>query len=460
MTMAKRTKEPSLNLTVVPAFAPVWDHADDPAVRHVFIWGGRGGAKSRSMSDFFAVRGPRDAGVFLCTREIQNSIADSVFGELRDSIQRIGVSGYAITDRGIEHTRGARIVFAGLGYRSGVHVKSTANIIRAWVEEAQQISGASLKVLVPTVRLSGSKLYYTFNRTMPRDPIWDFWLTFRTRKKKGACTWHDGRRLQWNLYTGDGALGIELNYDANPYFPAPLEEDRKRDYRYALERQDWGTYNHVWRGAPEDSSATSIITLRQAMEAARRSVDAEGAVEVGADIARGGRDRVVFYKRKGLVVLGQQVYTKNSDSEKMRITQTAERLMAFTGNKTDLIKPDDTGLGGGVTDILEDAGYNVAPVNFAAKAFDYDHFTNVSAELWFDFARRIDEVSIPDDIELIEELVGRREGRRDSRGRRTVEPKDEFMARLGRSPDKADALLLAFYEPGNIVSSVGWTLAK
>jgi len=112
-----------------------------------------------------------------------------------------------------------------------------------------------------------------------------------------------------------------------------------------------------------------------------------------------------------------------------------------------------------VTDILIRDGYTVAPVNFAQAAVDSDFYKNAASEMWFNFATQIDQISMPNDIELIEELTGRREGRRDSKGRRTVEPKDEFIKRVGRSPDKADALLLAFYEPSNIISDMDYVIA-
>jgi phage terminase large subunit len=168
----------------------------------------------------------------------------------------------------------------------------------------------------------------------------------------------------------------------------------------------------------------------------------------------------VFYKRKGLAVIDWREYRQNADGQKRRTTETAERLMAFAGDDREvMIKVDDTGLGGGVTDVLEDAGFNVVGVNFAQNAQNRDYYSNVVAEMWFDFANIVDTVSIPDDIELIEELTERKEGRRDSKGRRTVEKKDDFVARAGRSPDKADALILCFYSPSAVVQSVPWVIA-
>lgn len=453
------TASESLHLRVPPAFQPLYEEAYSDRYRHFFLWGGRGAAKSRAMSDFLAIHGRYDRGTFLCTREIQNSLAESVFTDIRESIERIGIPGYYLTENTINHQLGAHFHFAGIGYRDGQHVKSTTNIRRAWTEEAHQVSGKSLEILIPTVRAPGSKLYYTFNRTLHRDAVYGYFLSFKTRGEKLWVTDADGNRHEWRMYRGDGAIGIFANYDSNPFFPDVLEEDRRRDERNAEESGDWSHYNHVWRGMPQASSDSSIITIRQAIEASRREADEDGAIEIGADIARGGKDLVTFYKRKGMRVIGAKEYRRNASGERRRITQTAERLMAFAGDdKTVRIKVDDTGLGGGVTDILEDSGYNVVGVNFAQNANDRDHYGNAASEMWFDFAAVVDEASIPDDVELIEELTERREGRRDSKGRRTVEKKEDFIARVGRSPDKADALLLCFYEPDHVISDFDFSV--
>jgi hypothetical protein len=138
----------------------------------------------------------------------------------------------------------------------------------------------------------------------------------------------------------------------------------------------------------------------------------------------------------------------------MQITGETRLLLSTT----DMRRPFWTH-NGGVTDILLDHGYTVAPVNFAQAAVDSDHYANAAAEMWFNFATKIDDVEIPGDVDLIEELTGRREGRRDSKGRRTVEKKDDFIKRVGRSPDKADALLLAFYEPSDIITDMDYIIA-
>lgn len=447
--------------TMVPAFQDLYELANDPKIRHFFIWGGRGGAKSVAMADLFSAHARTDRGVFLCVREVQNSIAESVYGSIKLSIETLEIPGYYMTDVAIHHERGAQIRFAGLSTKTANNIKSKVAIRRCWVEEAQQVTRKSLDLLLPTVRAKGSKLYYTFNREMPKDPVYELFLEFNCKAETRIFTdGATGKRYNWRFHWSDEAIGIEINYDGNPYFPEVLEADRARAERVARESGDWGNYNHVWIGKPAPQSMGAVIGLREVVEAQIRSIDPDGAEEYGVDVARGGKDRVVFCHRKGLKVLRFAQWRNQAKGEKMRITQTAERFQAFCNeDKEARVKVDDTGLGGGVTDILEDNKYNVVPVNFAQKAVDEDHYANASAEMWFDFAQVVAEADLPNDRELEEELIDRLEGRRDRKGRRTVEPKEDYIKRLGRSPDKADAMLLAFYEPGNVISNVGWSLS-
>ncbi len=450
-----------IHVGLVPAYQTLYELQDDPRVRHFFMWGGRGSAKSLSMADFFALRAREERGVFLCVREVQNSIAESVYGSIKTSIEELEIPGYYMTEVSIVHEAGATIRFAGLSTKTASNIKSKVAIRRCWCEEAQQLTRKSLDLLIPTIRAKRSKLYYTFNRELPKDAIYELFLEFNCKTETRIYEDPEtGREFPWRFHWSPEAIGIEIQHDGNPYFPEVLEAERARSERVAKQSGNWGHHNHIWRGQPAPEMMGAVIGLREVVEAQLRSIDPDGAEEIGADIARGGKDRVVFCRRKGLKVTGFAQWRNQERGEKMRITQTAERLMSFAGDDKKIrIKVDDTGLGGGVTDILEDHGYNVVPVNFAQKAVDEDHYANASSEMWFDFAQTVADVDLPDDRELEEELIGRLEGRRDRKGRRTVEPKDEYIKRLGRSPDKADAMLLAYYEPGNVISSVGWSIS-
>ena len=110
------------------------------------------------------------------------------------------------------------------------------------------------------------------------------------------------------------------------------------------------------------------------------------------------------------------------------------------------IKVDETGVGGGVVDILQSRGYrNVIGINFGSKPQDTDKFADLPSEMWCTFP--ISDVSLLNDSGLFHELTDRRFSY-DHKARRAVESKDSYKARNnGKSPDKADSVLMLFYEP-------------
>jgi phage terminase large subunit len=140
--------------------------------RNIVFYGGRGSGKSRHVAIALLLRGRTKKLRILCTREIQNTIKDSVHKLLSDLIDQYGFTDYEVTERAIRNTiTGTEFIFAGLRHNVN-EIKSMEGIDICWVEEAQSISEASLKVLVPTIRKPGSQLIYTFNRLTELDPVY------------------------------------------------------------------------------------------------------------------------------------------------------------------------------------------------------------------------------------------------------------------------------------------------
>jgi hypothetical protein len=148
-----------------------------------------------------------------------------------------------------------------------------------------------------------------------------------------------------------------------------------------------------------------------------------------------------MYRRRGFKTVAHKEYAKQD-------TQViAREAWEMAGRNRQIpIKVDDTGVGGGVTDRLRALGANVIPVNFGGTPSDTSKYDTVADEMWFEFEEKIHDVEIPNDSELFTQLTGRLYGY-DKRERRKVESKKEYKERWKKSPDKADALLLAFYNP-------------
>jgi phage terminase large subunit len=388
--------------------------------RAIVFHGGRGSGKSRHVALALVLRGRQKRLLILCTRELQNTIADSVHKLLNGIIDEYGFTDYEITDKVIRNRlTGTEFIFKGLRHNA-TEIKSTEGIDIAWVEEAQSISEASLDVLVPTIRKPGSQLIYTFNRRDELDPVYvRYVLTSRKRTYV--------RQVNYDVLERAGL------------FPADLREEMEAD------KADPEKYAHVWLGEPLSQADRAILGRGRVLQAMQRTVSDEGAVEIGVDVARFGDDRTVFRKRKGLRSLETRTFTK------LRTTEICDQLEAFAGyDKSVLIKVDDTGVGGGVTDELVKREYQVMAINFGSAAMDSDKYPNLISEAWFYLASIVDTIQIDMDPDLLQE-VSSRLWKQDTKGRRGVESKDDYKKRGYRSPDKADALILCFYTPPKLM---------
>lgn len=397
--------------------ADVYDELFNPKWRHIVYHGGRASGKSTAVAYALLLRGRTEKHRILCTREFQNSLEDSVYKLLKDLIDKHGFTDYIVQSSTIRNTiTGTEIIFKGLRKDSQA-IKSTEGITICWTEEAQTITKQSISILIPTVRAKGSQLIWTFNRLTELDPVY---VEFCQRKD-------------------DRTYVAQVNSDvleAINQLPQEMIEERDK-----MKRDDPAMYAHVWLGQPLSQTDKAIISRDSVVEAFNRTVSDEGAIEVGVDVARFGNDRTELVKRKGLKEIDRRTFTKLSTVE---VVEQIERFV--DGDKTIAIKVDDTGVGGGVTDQLSSNGYNVIPVNFGGKASYPDKYPNIISEAWFYMQGIMKDISLVQNNELLMELTTR-EWVMDSKGRRGVESKDSYKKRGYRSPDKADATILAYFTP-------------
>lgn len=403
----------TVKLTVLPEYKELYN----PAWRYIVFHGGRGSGKSRAAADALIIRGRQKKLRILCTRELQNSIRDSVHKLLSDIIERHGFTDYEVVADSIRNkVTGTEFIFKGL--RSNINeIKSMEGIDICWVEEAQAVTGVSWDVLTPTIRKPGSQIIITFNRLNELDPVW-------TR----FCTGSMG-----STYVAKVNSDVLEKYGL---LPDVLKMERDHDKKTSPDLYAW-----KWLGEPMGQSDMAIMSKADILAAMEREASQEGAIEIGVDVARMGDDRTVFKKRKGMQIIDSKVLTHK------KTTEVCDALEVFAGGEECRIKIDDTGVGGGVTDEMEKRGYNVVPVNFGASASEPDKYTNTASEMWFNLKAIIGEAGLGGmDSGLLQELSNR-EWQMDSKGRRGVEPKQKYKKRMGHSPDEADATILCFYNP-------------
>ena len=224
----------------------------------------------------------------------------------------------------------------------------------------------------------------------------------------------------------------------------------------------WGHDSDVFRvrvqGHPPRAEADTFISLDLAELAAARAVEPAGPLEMGVDVARYGDSETVMIARRGTAVVAMEPLRKRDTQEVAgEVIAMAKRLMEEHAYPGITIKVDDTGIGGGVTDALmhyewTESRYwradsiKVVPCNFGGAGDE--HYVNATGVMWGTLRDLMtsEQLAIPNDDDLIGQLTSRKY---------TVVPrgivletKEQMRRRELPSPDRADALALAFYAPG------------
>lgn len=138
-------------------------------------YGGRVGLKSWNFARALLILGASRSLRILCTREVQNSIKDSVHSLLCDQIDNLGLGGYyeplQTEIRGIKTD--TRFLFAGLSTQTVESIKSFEGVDIVWVEEARPVTERSWRILLPTVmRKKGAEVWISFNPELDDDPVY------------------------------------------------------------------------------------------------------------------------------------------------------------------------------------------------------------------------------------------------------------------------------------------------
>ena len=222
-------------------------------------------------------------------------------------------------------------------------------------------------------------------------------------------------------------------------------------------RETWGEDNPIYRarvlGEFPDQAEDTLIKLSDIEAATRReppsppgaerNPDEADEVVLAVDVARFGSDRSVILRRQGHWVEDIRTFHGMDTMELVGWV-----VAGIRDSQPDQVYIDEIGVGAGVVDRLREQGYRVRGINVARAARQHDLFANLRAEGYWRLREQFasGQIIIPVDSQLMGELAALRY-RYDSRGRIILESKEAMRQRGLPSPDKADALMLAFIEP-------------
>jgi phage terminase large subunit len=459
--------------TLNPALRSFWEAPQNDKgepIRIRVLYGGRSSSKSWDAAGFAIFLAQAFTVKFLCARQFQNKIEESVYTLLVATIDRYGLRDqFRILESKIIHRRtGSEFIFYGL-WRHINEIKSLEGVDVCWLEEAHALTPAQWQILEPTLRKEGSQFWLIFNPMLSTDFVW--------------------RRFVLN--PPPGTIKRIINYTENPF----LSETMRRVID-AAKAEDQDDYAHVYLGVPRDDDEGAIIKRSWAMAAIDAhkvlGIEPTGRSQIGFDVADSGLDKNALVHAHGPLATWADLWKAGEDE----LLKSATRAWAAAVERDAGLTYDSIGVGAGVgskVNELNGPGGNVPHTGFNAggaveKPDDLytrshppkknkDMFANAKAQQWwlvadrfrntFNAVRKGADVA-PDQLIflsseidqlqlLIDELCTPKRDF-DNSGKVKVESKKD-LAKPNRpggaqpSPNLADAFVMAF---ANLGSAYSW----
>lgn len=223
----------------------------------------------------------------------------------------------------------------------------------------------------------------------------------------------------------------------------------------------------VWARFPR-ATANKVIPFGWCERAVNNEEPLTGVhIRLGIDIASDGGDEFVIAKADGYTASTVHRSSGKANENAVDVAATCLKMIREaeeTHASRDITDPvkvkiDTIGVGWGVVSLLQRWGEEgkhrskIVPVNVAERAKDPERFRNIRAELWWNGRALLQpdpegrqDVKLDVERKVMSQLAGPT-FKSDSAGRIQIETKAEMKRRGVSSPDHAEAVLLALYEP-------------
>lgn len=442
-----------------PTLNPVLRSFWTTKARNKVLYGGRDSSKTWDAAGFAIYLASKYKLRFLCTRQFQNKIEESVYTTLKNQIDRFGlIDEFTILNNKITHdVTGSEFIFYGL-WRNIDEIKSLEGIDVCWIEEAHNLTKDQWDTLEPTLRKESSEFWIIFNPKLVTD------FTYQ----------------RFVINPPPNTLVRKINYHDNPFLSSTSLSVIK-----ARRDEDYEEYMHIYEGEPRQDDNDSIIKRAWVLSAIdshiKLGVDIIDRHHIGFDVADDGADKNCYCVRKGflltevhewkagedeLVLSASKVYSKAIELN-CAINYDSIGVGAFMGSKfKELNRNKIQGMD------IEYYKFNAAEkVKNPDKEYNNtgiknkDFFCNIKAQAWWEIADRfratynavtkgdkiLDDmlISIDSNIEDLESLINELTTPRkdyDNMQRVKVESKKDLKQRKIASPNKADAFIMAYFD--------------
>jgi len=425
------------------------------------LYGGRASSKSWDAAGMAIFLADKYKLRFLCTRQIQNKIDESVYALLKIQIERFGLRHrFRILDNKIiNRFTGSEFMFYGL-WRHVSEIKSLESIDVLWNEEAHGITEAQWEILEPTIRKEGSECWFIFNPTLVTDFVWR------------------------NFVVDPPADTIvrKINYDENGFLSKTMQ-----NVIAVAKQRDPEVFEHVYLGVPRTDDDQAIIKLswvEAAIDAHKKLGFApSGRKRIGFDVADSGADKCANVYRHGSVAYWADEWKAKEDE----LMKSCKRTYQAALERGAEVVYDSIGVGASSgskfaeinEERLKEDPYNAQSITYSKfnagagvhepddeyqpDITNQDFFANLKAQAWWMVADRlrntfnavthgekfpVDELlSIDGDCPHLDKLkyeLSTPKRDFDKNGRVMVETKKDLAKRDVPSPNIADAFIMAF----------------
>lgn len=362
------------------------------------------------------------------------------------------------------------------------------------LDEATQFAESQVRFLMGWVRSEDpNQRCRTILATNPPLQAEGFWVV------KMFAPWLDERfanpalpgELRWVISDEDGNdLWVEGPDDyrefagqvrkptSRSYIPSSVEDNPyyvDSDYRRQLDAMPepyrsllMGGFKTQFRDAENQLIPTDWIKAAQARWKADGWQNYEMTAMALDPAGSGGDDAVLTWRHGGwyaplIAIKRQKVTAEEADNPSAeramrRASQMAADVIMYRRANAPVIVDMGGGYGGDVGARLKENGINwqsfhgAAPSTFIGK--EGVRFVNRRAEAWWHFREELNPereggslIALPDDRELLADLAS--PTFEITRSGVKLEPKEDIKKRLGRSPDKGDAVVMCL-APGNL----------
>lgn len=423
-----------------------------PDIRYRILYGGRSSSKTYDAAGMAVFMASQIKIRFLCLRQFQNKISESVYETLKDRIYAFNMQDqFDIQKTTIIHLEtGSEFIFMGIA-RNIKEIKGLQGIDITWIEEAEDVTKDQMKIIEPTImRKSGSQLWLIFNPRYVGDYVWQKYVLNPPKR----------------------SIVHQINYDENPFLELDMLETIQEE-----KELDIDDYSHIYLGVPKGDNEESLIKrswILASIDAHEKlGIDLTGGAIVGYDVADDGKDANALTVMTGSICTQLKEWAGGEDELYLsteKVKSVAEEFNAVQ------IGYDCIGVGAGVGSNLNNMGWEKHFKFNAAGAVknqqdEYkegrkngEHFLNVKAQAWQLVADRFKNTYLaiekgkafaPDELisissecdsklvkQLIEELCAPRK-EFVTGGKLKVEGKKELKKRDIKSPNIADSLIIA-----------------